>query len=510
MSSFWGSTQDVIKIAGGMAVRTACLPVTLPLHVACATKDFVGWTLHQTISQTVGVIRQLTDHNSLVNSSKSQQPLTDTANNNDAEQGESVAHHNNNPLQDILHLVPVVLEVAGKIKDEIGASVVGIVMPPNHQNRATEGTAQDEKERLDRLRLPVYVEDNQKKTLSHCQSLPVAPVSVPVPTVCVTPADYSKYLMRVEDLGLAVSADKTAKVLFIDLSVEYRDNTLLKKSLERLATQGLSLASTHAPVVPPATPTSPPDVEWKPEGSTAKLLRKKKLQTLERWEEIMQSDILMWSGSFRKNCGGSPTHSQHPLFLARGTVSNKCPRDFLEMLWDNRRTSEYNAYCAGRENMLQIDDKVLSSQQVHTGTKVVKSETRVPFTGLSVTLCTMMHCCPLPGGPQEGYMIVSRSLVSGMAGSHVSQSSPRNIDKPKSEILWGVNVFRSVSGHPGQTELTSLSQVASAMVPKFLSQKIGVMGVEDFFRNVRKANPKIASSSPESPSLNASPSSLRV
>ena len=114
-------------------------------------------------------------------------------------------------------------------------------------------------------------------------------------------------------------------------------------------------------------------------------------------------------------------------------------------------------------------------------------------------------------------MIVSRSLLSGMAGSHISHSSPekkglqKHINKSKSEILWGVNVFRGVPGHPGQTELTSLSQVASGMVPKFLSQKIGIMGVEDFFRNVRSPNPKVAPcSSPESPSLEASPASVRV
>jgi hypothetical protein len=34
--------------------------------------------------------------------------------------------------------------------------------------------------------------------------------------------------------------------------------------------------------------------------------------------------------------------------------------------------------------------------------------------------------------------------------------------------------------------LTSLSQVGSPMVPKFLAQRIGVMGVEDFYKNVRE------------------------
>lgn len=517
MSSFLGSTQEVIRMAGGMAVRTAFLPVTLPLQVAGATKDFVGWTLHQTVAQTAAAIQNLTD-GSNNNDDKKHPNALQCKNQSKTAKAVDSCHDHHNPLEGILHLVPVVLEVAGKLKDEIGATVVAIVTPPNHKGKDKERTNQDEKERLDRLRLPIFVDEKQQeKALHHCQSLPASPVSIPVATVSVTPADYSKYLMRVEDLGLTVASDKTVAVLFIDLSVEYRDFTLLNQSLERLVAKGLALATSHAPVIPPATPTLAPDVDWKTEGNTAKMLRKKKLQTPERWEEIMRNDILMWSGNFRKDRGGSPTHSQHSLFLARGVVDNKSPRDLLEMLWDNRRTFEYNAYCAGREDMLQINDKVLSSKKVHTGTKVVKSETRVPFTGLSVTLCTMMHCCPLPGGPKEGYMIVSRSLLSGMAGSHLSESSSdkatshKNVSKSKSEILWGINVFRGVPGHPGQTELTSVSQVASAMVPKFLSQKIGIMGVEDFFRNVRNPNPKVSpASSSESPSLEASPSSVRV
>ena len=185
------------------------------------------------------------------------------------------------------------------------------------------------------------------------------------------------------------------------------------------------------------------------------------------------------------------------MFLARGIVDRMSPREFLELLWDNERTCEYNNFCMGRKDAIKIDDRLLSSRQVHTGTKVVRSETRAPFTGLSVSLCTMMHCRALPGGPDEGYFILSRSLVSGMAGYHTNES--KSIQKSKSEILWGINVLRAVPGHPGQTELTSVSQVASTMVPKFLSQRIGVMGVEDFFRNVR-SGPKVDACTPVSPS----------
>merc|ERR1712086_217643 len=60
MANLMTSTRDVVKVAGGLAVKTAFLPVTVPLHMACATKDFVGWTVQQALSQTTGAILQLT------------------------------------------------------------------------------------------------------------------------------------------------------------------------------------------------------------------------------------------------------------------------------------------------------------------------------------------------------------------------------------------------------------------------------------------------------------------
>jgi hypothetical protein len=115
---------------------------------------------------------------------------------------------------------------------------------------------------------------------------------------------------------------------------------------------------------------------------------------------------------------------------------------------------------------------------------VIESETRVPFTGKSVKITCIMHVRPLEL-PDQGFVIVSRSLDSGMAGTHVG--SRENVDTTgrKNEIIWGINVVRRVPNNPQLTDLTSLSQVGSPMVPKFLAQRIGVMGVEDFYKNVR-------------------------
>ncbi|CAB9511484.1 expressed unknown protein [Seminavis robusta] len=521
MAALVMSTRDVVQAAGGLAVKTACLPVTLPFHVVCATKDFIGWTVHQALLAHRGTTsRQLVLTNG---GAEEEKETTQTASettkqdapattNTEPKQEESEKKRGGNPLEGLLWLVPVVLETAGKVKDEIGSAVIAIVTPPSPKEKDPSKNGSwknDDKQALDRLIIPgvsdegVVEEDELVSVASDSDS-----DTKPAPSGA-TRADYTKFLLRVEDLGILMDDDATAIVLYIDLGEQFRDMSLLTRSLDKMAARGIDLATTHAPSIPPAAPsTSNPDLEWKTEGSTAKLLRKKAMQTKERWDETLRTDILIWSGNFRKQRGGSAVNQQYSLMMARGVVDRMSPREFLELMWDSNRTEEYNQFCMGREDILRVEDQVLT-KKANTGVKVVKSETRVPFTGLSVTLFTVMHCRPLPGGPQEGYVILSRSLNSGMAGYHTAKSS-RKIDRPKSEILWGVNVLRAVPGCPGQTELTSLSQVTSSLVPKFLSQRIGIMGVEDFFRNVRSP-PKVTSPTksctPDSTARDAVPSS---
>jgi hypothetical protein len=472
MAALVASTRDVIQVAGGLAVRTAFLPVTLPLHMACATKDFVGWTLHQAISQTL----------QLTNGESKKQTKTLTRPKNAVEDPKSQHEQRSNALEGLLQFVPVVLHTAGKVKDEIGSAVISLMTPPRPKEAVID--TDKDKEILERLKIPVVTAEGKLEVPAVL--IEASPKHPPV----ATKSDFSKYLLRVDDLGVYVPESK-ALLLYVDLSLEFRDDALLQSCLDKMYLEGVAIATSYAPGIPPAATPEDSHVEWKPEGVTAKLLRKKARQTTERWEETIRSEVLIWSGNFQGGHGGSTIHRQYPMFLARGIIDRMSPREFLELLWDNDRTDEYNNFCMGRHDAIQIDDKVLLSPNVHSGVKVVRSETRVPFTSLSVSLCTVMFCRALPGGPQEGYVIISRSLVSGMAGSHTTQCS--SIQKLKSEILWGVNLLRAVPGHPGQTELTSVSQVASSMVPQFLSQKIGLMGVEDFFKNVRRG-PKVTSS----------------
>jgi len=163
------------------------------------------------------------------------------------------------------------------------------------------------------------------------------------------------------------------------------------------------------------------------------------------------------------------------------------PRDLLHLLWDNSRTSEYNDYCLGRTDVVVLDGQQVLEAGAHAGTKIIQSETRVPFTGMSVFMNCLMHVREMQA-PDQGYVIVSRSLAAGAAGNHARCSNAAATTNNKNEIVWGVNVLRQVPHHPHLTDLTSLSQASSSCVPQFMAYKIGIMGIQDFFHNVRSRN----------------------
>ncbi|KAL3902311.1 MAG: hypothetical protein SGILL_010869 [Bacillariaceae sp.] len=165
--------------------------------------------------------------------------------------------------------------------------------------------------------------------------------------------------------------------------------------------------------------------------------------------------------------------------MARGVV-NGSPLDFTKLLWDSNRTKEYNNYCLGRSDVVVHNDEISNGGSY--GAKVIKSETKVPFTGLSVFLSAVMHSKALGDRPEDGYMIFSRSLNVGRAGCHVGKATGVD-DSNGNEIILGVNIMRPVPGHPDLTDLISVSQVRASMIPPFLAFRVGMMGVEDFFKN---------------------------
>jgi hypothetical protein len=328
-----------------------------------------------------------------------------------------------------------------------------------------------EKLRLDYI-VPPFEEEkddaswSSSSTTNTTEDTPTRPPTAPLT---------STMLLRVADLGMAMTDneddDTATQIHYIDLS--HKESTVWKgifaDALDRLVHKGISFLSNNT------SPQHKPILALKTEVSTAKLLQKmtKLADDSEQRISLLLKETLIWSGTLAS--------SNTPFFVARGIVPTS-PRDVLHKLWDNTRTAEYNKYCLGRKTIVEFEPDLLLTHTCR-GTKLVESETRVPFTSMSVPLSCLMHARPLDDHCEdEGYLILSRSLQTGAAGTG-TRAVPTT---GNNEILWGITMMRTVPGHPNLTDLTSLSQVQSATVPRFLAKRIGLMGIEDFFKNVRQ------------------------
>jgi hypothetical protein len=303
-----------------------------------------------------------------------------------------------------------------------------------------------------------------------------------------TRSDFSKLLLRVDDVNVIAppnpASDTVLQAVYVDLDREFGDEHITKDALSQLVQRGVEMASSNPAVDFDCTSmhqmgkSGTIEIEWKPESKTKREMMVLNSLSQSDFFNALRSKVLIWSGKYR----GPKYHgSENTLFMARGVV-NGSPRQFTSMLWDSSRTREYNNYCLGRKDVVVINDE-FSNGGIY-GAKVIKSETQVPFTSLSVFLSAVMHARALGDRAENGYMIFSRSLNTGRAGHHVTKQD--GVDQGnKNEIILGVNIMRPVPGHADLTDLISVSQVSVSMVPPFLAFRIGMMGVEDFFKNVR-------------------------
>jgi hypothetical protein len=481
-----GSSCHLVFSAGNLAVKTACLPLTIPLHLAFFTTDLLLGSCQHVAGALLGMeVKDDGDKSS------------DEANSNAIVERQQQP----NPIQEIIGKVfgapgfflGMAGDMLGSAVTSVAAPVLGMQQQHHHpQLTAHEGGDHD----LDRLRLDYAVLQNKSvevnknvqvvhssKTVTVCSVSPSPPCAAD--TTGTTSSDMSMTLLRVDDLDVKLGKGPVPPhIFYIDLDPKHSNKQELSQSLQRLVSSGLSLMANH-PTVRMGKKFEPvAEIDWHPEGSSKKLLRKMANMTSIERLKVLEKDHLIWSGEFKnKRQEGSFLSTDYTFFLARGII-RKSPREFLNLLWDNNRTGEYNNFCLGRNTVLDIDDKILSDPDVHEGTKVIESETRVPFTGKSVGMTCLMHVRPLER-PDQGYVVISRSLDSGVAGTHVGSRDKVSTTGRKNEIIWGVNVIRRVPNNPQLTDLTSLSQVGSPLVPKFLAQRIGVMGVEDFYKNIR-------------------------
>lgn len=453
--------RNVAFTAGGIVIDAALLPVTLPLHVASSASGLVAGVAGCVVEKVIG-----------------REQSSGEEGNDDESPMDGFIHN-------VFNIIPYVLNTVGSaVAPALGMSQEGKQgnqvssrqsSPGRYATSSGESSAERE-DVLDRLRLDFEIMNEKKESTTDAVFSQA------------TPSDTSKFLLRVDDIIVMVSPDpamtkmRPRKALFVDIGSEFADDSTTRDALAKLVRRGMDVAASNAAAhlaLSGHETNSSVNINWKSEGQTGRVLRK--MAQLDRAElyQKLSSHVLVWSGKYN---GPKYYGSENPLFLARGIV-RRCPRDFFDMLWDSDRTGEYNNFSLGRTDVLVIDDSISSTGD--SGAKVIKSDTRVPFAGINITLSALMHGKRIKEGGAEGYVIVSRTLSSGMAGCHVG--SAKRVEKDsKNEILLGVNIMRPVPGHPELTDLMSVSQVSSSMVPQFLAFRIGMMGLEDFFSNVRK------------------------
>lgn len=470
MKNVFCSSVHLAGSAGNMCVQAALLPVTMPLHITGRTCDMIVGTYSHILSET-GSFLALTTKN--ISNCVSENLETEDPNPQDSNTSTS-----GGIVTALMLPSRVIVGSAESVLGHVGSLVTGLVTPrlaekekqvdpaiiePTPVKELHHSSASDDF--LERLRLDYIPSDDFMLT----------------PTKSNRTGKTSMLLLRVIDLDLRdPSASKSDRFFCIDLEADPCDDVPQEHIFDSMVERGFSLLANHPTVRVVQGKTTkavepPMKISWRSEGTTSKLLKKMaQISTLERLN-LLQRETLVWSGL--------TSSSEIPLFLARGVVPMS-PREMLNLLWDNSRTPEYNNYCLGRKTIVELGksqfDCKSDDDAFCRGSKVIQSETRVPFTSMSVFLNCLMHTRSF----DDGYVIVSRSVYEGPRGSSTEKV---RLAEQKNEILWGINVLRRVPNHPHLTDMTSLSQVKSGMVPKFLVKKIGLMGIEDFFKNVRKA-----------------------
>jgi hypothetical protein len=442
-----------------LVLYTAALPVTLPLQLCTSTIQIARDTAHRVLQNASQLALQATSP-----SRRSGQSSGERSDENHESQG---------LFRGILSIPGAVICIAGNVVLSLVAPV--LLGSSDDGDKCKEEPPFTSPQRpsnhdgyLDRLRLDY--------TGKQVGSAPLVSSKQVMPVVKI-----SSSLLRVNDVHVR-SPESECAIFYVDLipPKEMDDPPpIVNCALDELVAGALRLLSNHPICKIDSTLATDPqsEIDWHPEGATQRLLRQDNNDSAAQFR-----DVLLWSGRFREMKGGHGRH--HGFFLARGNIP-MAPYAFAQLLWDNSRTSEYNHFCLGRVTLHSvgaIPEQAILDGTADAATKVIRSEMRVPIAGLTVTAICLMHIRPLIDG--SGYVMVSRTLDSGPAGVHYEALSGIHKIQGKHEILWGCNVIRSVPNQPDVAELTSLSQVGSS-VPSFVAHKIGIMGVADFFKNVR-------------------------
>ena len=481
VSSAAQTSLDTALNVGGMVMHTAFLPVTVPLHVAAFASNIVvkggNAALHRFVDLMPIVVASMDRINNealLLNSVNTSDESLDnllTSRTNRAKITTTSTMKQLNDGQECDH--------RDNFLDRLRLDTHLIISTENDVNRATTTHWFD-------------IFNSKTQTVSRAGS------TCSTDSLTITKPDLSKFLLRVDDINMYAQSNPASetevRVIFIDLDDNFSDEGLTSNAMSQLGQRGIDIASSNEAVIDMMLPVTRQEqskisnslrVHWKAHGQTKKDYKQLNQLSKNEFYDALRSHVLIWSGKY---IGPKYHGSENPFFMARGVIDGS-PQNVLNLLWDSTRTKEYNNHCVERKDVFVINDDTTTPTGGFHGTKIIKNETKVPFTKLSVRISALMHAQCIGNRPEDGYIIFSRSLNSGHAGCYFDgdEKTKGFCQSGNNEVILGVNIIRPVDGNPNLADLISISQVDARILPSFLAYKVGVMAVTDFFKNARKA-----------------------
>jgi hypothetical protein len=229
---------------------------------------------------------------------------------------------------------------------------------------------------------------------------------------------------------------------------------------------------------------------WIPDRSTQRILSmyhpsssSPKIGTgMPRWYNVMDKDILLWSGHFDTDMYGSDL----PLIKARGLIPCSAI-DLMELLMDSSQVKAYNKMSVGRTDEWIIQPGI----DANIGeTKVLRSLSKIPLIRKPIEFWTLMHSRCLQAPPHmKGYVVVSRSLweEENMVPTMETRGTGMvNSTTIRSEVLLSVNLIRVMDESGTECcELTTMNHMYSPCAPSIGAKQLALKAAYNFIRDLQ-------------------------
>ena len=485
------STGGLIMKTADVAIKTALLPVTLPINITAA----IAGNIMGLANESLGVL--LNSHQNL---QQQHLQLTASSDSSENEGSNEEVETSDAPHEQLINaamgFLPFAFDTAWKVKDEVGSVLMSVVssndnstersLVLNNSNFHDEEIINDNDD--------MFVEINSEKSTdlpkANDNSVSINETTVTMnsdPTFIPIP-----FTMRVCDLNLRTVEDSKPKLVTLSLQSEMEDTitSALNRmvdialnlslddpvgSLEQLVGTGITSTENKSLESAISDTTLYLDVNWKLDGWTGQHIKsinaKSKVGDSKSNEEIVKmlgKELLTWTGTQISEGYGMNI----PLLKGRGIIEDISPSKLVEILMDSSKVQSYNKYSDGRKDL-----HILQNDTSGSMTKIVENGTKMPFSNKMISVSTLLHARQLKNGNDEEFIIVSRSTNSTNSNEESKNNDADGSEGvptlgSKNEVLWGVNILRGVPGHPNKVDLTIFSQANSSAIPGFLAHKV--------------------------------------